>query len=1270
VRRLPGILLATGASLIVVVALLISGLRLVLPELNHYRPQLLEKVQAIAGVPVEADFIQGSWETFGPTLEARNIRLALPTSKIQIERVTLALDVWQSLLHWRWQFRDLTFHQLQFDLNATLGGDGNNGNTLTPSKISDLFLYQLDHFDLRNSRLSFLTPSGSRAEFHIPQLTWLNSRNRHRAEGQISLSTLNGQHGAVQVRLDLRDEQGLLSTGTVYMQADDIDMKPWFSRWLKTNTGLESADFSLAAWMNLKNGEIYSGNVLLKQGVASWSVGSEQHRLNVDNLALALSREGNGWQVDVPQLNLKTDGEAWSPGTLSALWLPENTQFMGPNQREELRIRATDIQLERLEALLPTFSFLSPNVLERWKDVQPHGKLQALALDIPLQQPEKTRFQALWQDLSWQHWQLLPGMDHFSGALSGGVENGRLTLGLNNSTLPYGDMFRAPLQIKRARGALTWQFNDKGWQLASQGLDVQAKSLWINGDFRYQQPANGEPWLDILAGIRLFDGADAWRYFPEPLMGKHLVDYLSGAIQGGQVDNASLIYAGNPHQFPYKKNEGQFQVFVPLRHATFQFQPDWPALNDLAIDLNFVNDGLWMKAPQTLLGKVTGSNISAIIPDYQKERLFIDADVSGDGQDVHDYFEQTPLDDSVGAALDELQVGGKVSGRLHLDIPLDGEQVTAKGEVALNNNTLLVNPLESQLKNVSGKFRFNNGNLESDTLAANWFGQPLEVNFNTLEGQQDYKVNVGLKGDWQPAKVEGMPPAFAKALGGSAGWQGKVAITLPHKGAPSYDIDVNADLKKVSSHLPSPLDKPAGEALPVSVKVKGGLHGFMLNGSAGKQNHFNSEWLLAKQQVTLARAAWKTGSTGTPELPKDKSLTLSLPALDGEQWLGLLAPAAKQSSGAGKIGNFKFPTTVALNTPQLTLGGQAWHNLQLAVQQQLAGTTITAKGKEIDGSLSMPDRGPWRADLSYLYYNPQFSDGKNAPGATNPLATGERISFRDWPSLVLRCKSCWAMGQNLGTVEADIQHNGDSLVLEHGLVDTGYGRMSATGLWKQNGQEERSALKGKLSGKKIDQTASFFGTTIPLKDAPYNIDFDLHWRGQPWKPQVNTLNGTMKIDLGKGEIDNVGGGRAGQLLRLVSFDALLRKLQFDFRDTFGNGFYFDSIRGTVWSKDGIMHTDNLLVDGLAADIAMSGQIDLVRREINMQAVIAPEISATVGVATAFVINPIVGAAVFAASKVLGPLWSKISFIRYDITGSLDHPNINEVLRKPKEEKAP
>src|SRR5690606_24046628 len=153
--------------------------------------------------------------------------------------------------------------------------------------------------------------------------------------------------------------------------------------------------------------------------------------------------------------------------------------------------------------------------------------------------------------------------------------------------------------------------------------------------------------------------------------------------------------------------------------------------------------------------------------------------------------------------------------------------------------------------------------------------------------------------------------------------------------------------------------------------------------------------------------------------------------------------------------------------------------------------------------------------------------------------------------------------------------------------------------------------------------------------------------------------------VGNGRIAEVSAGGAGELLRLVSFDALLRKLRFDFSDTFSEGFYFDSIRSTAWIKDGVMHTDDTLVDGLEADIAMKGSVDLVRRKLDVEAVVAPEISATVGVAAAFAVNPIVGAAVFAASKVLGPLWNKVSILRYQITGTMDKPQINEVLRQPR-----
>ncbi|MDR5017952.1 AsmA2 domain-containing protein YhdP [Yersinia rochesterensis] len=1290
-RRLPRIMFVTGATIIVVVALLVSGLRMMLPLINDYRAQIVTKVQSISGIPLEVGFMQGTWETFGPTLELRDIRAQLPQANWQVQRVTLALDVWQSLLHWRWQFRDMTFYQLQLDLNTTLDRQQNNGSSFEASTLTDIFLRQLDHFDLRNSRISFLTPSGPRAELEIPQLTWLNSPSRHRAEGQISLSTINGQHGVLMVRMDLHDNQGILSNGTVYMQADNIDLKPWISRWLHNNTGLDSAEFSLAAWLSIKSGEIYGGNVLLNQGQANWTVGGESHQLAVDNFVLEGRRHGNGWQIDAPELSLKTDGQPWPKGHLSALWLPENTQFIGPDQSQELRIRATNIQLERVGPILPTLSLFTPELMNHLADLQPQGIVDVLALDIPINQLPKTRFQAKWHDISWQHWDLLPGVNNFAGALSGSAEQGRLDINLKNSLLPYGNMFRAPLEVSQASGAVNWQVDDKGWELWSDKLDVRAKSLWGNGSFHYMQPNTGQPWLKILSGIRLYDATDAWRYFPVTLMGEKLADYLTEALQGGQVDNATLIYNGNPHDFPYKHKEGQFQVYVPLRNATFQFQPDWPALDNLAIDLNFLNEGLWMNAPHAMLGKVTGSNISAIIPDYLKEKLYVDAEVAGAGHAVHDYFIDTPLKDSVAETLQELQVGGNVSGRLHLDIPLEENRIThASGEVTLKNNSLLVKPLQSQLENISGKFRFNDGNLESDILSANWFGQPLTVDFTTKEQPKNFLVNVGLHGDWLPAKLPGIPADVAKLLSGSANWQGKVAVQLPKQGKPDYKIDVTADLKKVSSHLPSPLDKSSGQSLPLQIQAVGGLESFTLSGSAGGNNVFNSQWLIEKQQVELARAIWqtaailKTDSKKIPPLPEDKGLVLKLPGLDGEGWLALLgsefaavsAPLASSARPTLKGGesNIILPKRLILQTPQLLIGGQTWHELALMVEPLPAGTKVTAKGQEVDGSLLMAEFGPWHANFDYLYYNPQWAAGAEktplAQAALQEPQSPSKISFHDWPALQLRCKSCWILGQNVGRVNADLTPKGNILALTNGLIEAGNGRAKVTGQWQQEGDSDKTKLNVALTGAKIDETISFFGLMTPMKDASFDINADVNWQGVPWQPQINTLNGTLKGKLGRGLLTDLGGGRAGQLLRLVSFDALLRKLQLDFSDTFSRDFAFDSIRGTANIKNGVMHTNDLVVDGLAADIAMSGNVDLAKRQIAMEAVITPEISATVGVATAFAINPVVGAAVFAASKILGPLWSKVSLIRYQITGSLDQPTIHEVLRQLKESKAP
>lgn len=1259
-RRLPGILLLTGATLVVVVALLVSGLRLALPHLDHWRPEILNKIESATGVPVDASQLSASWQTFGPTLEARDIHADLKDGgEFSVKRVTLALDVWQSLLHMRWQFRDLTFWQLRFRTNTPIEpGDGGEG--LEGSQLSDLFLRQFDHFDLRDSEVSFITLSGQRAELAIPQLTWLNDQARHRAEGQVSLSSLTGQHGVMQVRMDLQDNDGLLKDGRIWLQADDIDVKPWLGKWMQDNIALETAQFSLEGWMTIDDGDIIGGDIWLKKGGASWLGEGKTHTLSVDNLTAHITREQPGWQFSIPDTRITMDDKPWPSGALTLAWIPEQDVGGKNNQRsDELRIRASHLELAGLEGLRPLASKLSPALSEIWQATQPSGQINVLALDIPLQQTEKTRFQIDWRDLAWKQWKLLPGAEHFSGTLAGSVENASMTVSMKQAKMPYETVFRAPLEIEEGVATINWLKNDKGFQLDGRNIDVKATAVHAHGGFRYLQPANDEPWLGILAGISTDDGSQAWRYFPENLMGKELVDYLSSAIQGGQADNATLVYGGNPQNFPYENNDGQFEVLVPLRNAKFAFQPDWPALTNLDIELDFINDGLWMRSDKVNLGGVQASNLTAVIPDYSKEKLLIDADISGPGKAVGPYFDESPLKDSLGATLEQLQLDGNVNARLHLDIPLNGELVTAKGEVALKNNSLFIKPLDSKLDNLSGKFRFINGNLTSEPLTARWFNQPLNVDFTTNEGAKAYQVAVNLSGNWQPARTGVLPTQINDALSGSVTWDGKVGIELPYRAGATYDVELRGDMKNVSSHLPSPLEKSAGEPLPFTMNVKGNLQGFELTGLVGENNHFNSHWMLG-ERLSLERAIWASDSKTLPPLPEHSGVELNLPAMDGAEWLALF-----QQGVGNQVGNTThFPEHITLRTPMLSLGGQRWNNLSIISEPSANGTVVEAQGREINASLAMHKNAPWLANIKYLYYNPSVAKSN---GTSSPFVAANQIRFQGWPDAQIRCQQCWFWGQKYGRIDGDIAINGNTLTLSNGLLDTGYARLTADGEWVNAPGNERTSIKGKLRGKKIDAAVEFFGVSTPIRNSSFNFEYDLHWRNPPWQPDEATLNGIIRTHLGKGELTDISTGHAGQLLRLLSVDALLRKLRFDFSDTFGEGFYYDSINSTAWIKDGVLHTDDTLVDGLEADIAMKGSVNLVQRKLNMEAVVAPEISATVGVAAAFAVNPIVGAAVFAASKVLGPLWSKVSILRYHISGTIDQPQINEVLRQPRKE---
>ncbi|MGG4606630.1 AsmA2 domain-containing protein YhdP [Providencia sp. Me31A] len=1257
-RRLSRVVLVTTAVIFFLCALVLTGLRFLLPNIDSYRQDIIAYVEKRADVAVQIGHIKGAWQSFGPTLTLSDVELSNTTTDMTANTIIVELDVWRSLLSLRWRFRDLTFYQLNIDYNVPFHFDGTSENESFDG-IEDLFLRQFDHFVLKDSQLTFLTPSEEKTTLILPELSWLNENERHRAQGYVSLETINKQHGYLQVKLDVSDKNGILSDGLFYLQADNIDMQPWLSRWLRENTSLRDANFSLSSWVSLKNNRIDSGLIQLRQGEANWGTGELSQNLQVNDLLLRMKRQGNGWLFNIPELDkLKTNEYIWPQGNVSVLYLPSSTKYQG---NDHWRIRAKNIELERLSEVLPTFSFLTPEMVQDWQHRQPSGVVNEFALDITQNMPENMQISMDWQDVGWKKWKELPSVDHFSGVLVGGMQSGGAVIRLQDSNVDYRNEFKAPFEIKTAEGQFYWIDNDSEFKLWSPSLDLQAKSLWANGEFRYAKAKKGNyADLAILAGLRLDDAGDAWRYFPQKLMGQDVADYLTKAVIAGKVDNATLVYKGDPAHFPYNGNDGQFQVYVPLRDATFEYDHQWPALLDLDIDLDFRRAGLYMHAPTVKLGDVTATNLDVNIPDYTKEMLYIDGDISGTGKQIQQYFTQTPMKHSIGDTLNELQIGGTVNGQLGLSIPLvGGKDVVAKGTVNLNKNDLLIQSIDSTISSLTGSFTFKNGDLQGDKLQGEWFGQPITVDFTTLDTPKDYQVNVDITGDWALNKLAMLPDEIKKRVSGTSDWKSHVAITLPNsaKQPVGLQIDVTAGLKQLKSQLPALNSQLLAELGQIHVQAKGTTEQLTIGGNIGQRLGFNSLWDLSSKPLKLVKAKVAQWDKQVPDLPKNSSLIVNLPAITDMDWpklAGLLVPSGSRQGG-GSIG---LPEILDVNIPSIYLGGQQWENVSFSYNLQRAEQYINIDSHNLKGSLQILANQPWQVAIDYLYYNP------SSFGNTQP-AEPTQFDFSQWPQLQIHCQECWVAGQKLGELSANIQPKGHLLQLTGGTLNNSATQLKLDAVWHSE-KGNKTQIAGSLSGKAFDETAAYFGILVPIIDSPYTIEFDLNWADLPWSPDISTLNGKLSAKLGKGAIAQMGGGRAGQILRLVSFDALLRKLRLDFSDTFSDDFDFDSIKGDATIQNGILSSKNTYVDGLIADITFDGKIDLVKRQINVEAVITPEISATVGVATAFVVNPFAGAAVFAATKVLGPLWSKVSVIRYRVTGSLDEPKIDEVLRQLKE----
>ena len=167
------------------------------------------------------------------------------------------------------------------------------------------------------------------------------------------------------------------------------------------------------------------------------------------------------------------------------------------------------------------------------------------------------------------------------------------------------------------------------------------------------------------------------------------------------------------------------------------------------------------------------------------------------------------------------------------------------------------------------------------------------------------------------------------------------------------------------------------------------------------------------------------------------------------------------------------------------------------------------------------------------------------------------------------------------------------------------------------------------------------------------------WEGSPFSIDLDTLDGELSLEVKDGRFLKINPG-VGHIISLLSLQALPRRITLDFRDVFSSGFSFDRIGSEVLVTNGIARTDKLLMDGTSASVAISGSVDLVRKDHDIEVFVTPKLSNAASVAGAVVVNPAIGLAAFLAQKLLGNPFDKIATRHYRVRGDWGNPEVTRV----------
>ncbi|BCT93081.1 DUF3971 domain-containing protein [Lysobacter helvus] len=1249
-----------GALVVVVLVALLVGIANQLLPLAERNPQRVAAwLSERAGRPVHFSALDTEWTRRGPVLRLDDLRIGEGASSFLVGDTEMLVSLYAGLLPGR-TFTELRLRGLDITVQRDDDGQwsvrGLPGQQQTTEGDPFAALERLGELQVIGGRLHVVAPSLS-IDATVPRIDL-----RLRVEGDRIRSGLRAwmrpNVSPLDATLDFDRKQG---DGRAYAGAQKADLAVWAPLLKLMGVQAQAGRGRAAAWATLRDHRVADVtfqaalDAVALQGARIDGMATPPRARfdHVDAFARFRHTGGGDWRFDAPRLRLETQGNRQ---VLDGLVMGGGRRFGMAAERIDagplLQVAALS---DRMDAGLRRWVVQSkPNAtLEHIEVAGAHGVLRANA-----------RISAL----AFAPVGNSPGLSGLGGSFVADADG--FVFDADSSAQmdfwwPAGFGVHHPATL---RGKIAGWREGAGWRVGTDALKVTGSDfgvlarggLWWQGD-------GTRPWIDIAADLDDSPVTAARGFLVRHLMADATEHWLDTALLSGTVHGGRAIITGDLDEWPFVHDNGLFRADAELVDMQVKFSPEWPAAEHLHGMASFIGNGFNVVGDHAVLQGVQVSKLAAGIAEYGKAELTVQASGASDASKLVALLQHSPLEKDQGETLDNITASGPAAVTFDMLLPMHpgGGKGRTHGTVDLQGAKLRENRWDLAFDDVRGRADYGDGGFAANALQVQHDGAPgtLALRAGTgfvKDASQAFEGELRANLDAKTLVDRAGNLAWLKPyLDGRSAWT--IGVALPKnvgaKDAAPSKLSLRSNLVGTTLSLPAPLRKAAGVALATTVDTDLPMGDGEVRVALG-----NLAALRARTRGTQTGLRVVLGSNRVDDAPPASGLiaTGRAASLDAIDWIAL---AQGDSNNTKKSGDGLALRHIDLRADRLLLLGGVFPDARLQVSPSATGSTVQVAGPALVGTVEVPssDKGTisGRFDRAYWRAPPKTV----ATAATSPEEDPNPISPGSIPPLSFDVADLRLNALALGKATIRTHSTGDGLRFDTAQAQSAKHKLALTGEWSGQGKSARSNIGLRIDSQDFGALLDGLGFGGQLAGGAGTANFDAAWPGAPRDFDARLVDGRLALDVKEGRLLEIEPG-AGRVLGLLSLAQLPKRMLLDFRDFYSKGLAFDTVSGHVRLVSGIARTDDLSIDGPAAQIHIHGTADLQAQTFDQTVEVLPRAGNLLTVAGAIAGGPVGAAIGAAANAVLKKPLGQLAAKTYRVTGPWKDPKVEVRKREP------